>query len=81
MSGAGEDAEGAGSYGCRLDQRMAHMLPEGRQRIRDLADELVVGTGDIVPKVKAGMSVLQPRRVLANLSARAVRTSASSSAA
>ena len=30
-----------------LGQRLAHMAPEGRQRIRDLGGELDVGAGDV----------------------------------
>ena len=37
-----------------LGQRIAHMAPERRLRIRDLRGELAVGTGDLLPKVKAG---------------------------
>ena len=37
-----------------LGQRIAHMPPEGRRRIRDLGGELLVGAGDVLPKVKAG---------------------------
>ena len=37
-----------------LGQRVAHVPPEGRRRIRDLGGELLVGTGDVLPKVEAG---------------------------
>ncbi len=34
-----------------LGQRIAHMAPEGRRRIRDLGGELLVGAGDVLPQV------------------------------
>jgi hypothetical protein len=37
-----------------LRQRIAHMPPERRRRIRDLGGEFLVGAGDILPKVKRG---------------------------
>jgi hypothetical protein len=37
-----------------VGQRIAHMAPKGRRRIRDLRGELVVGAGDALPKVEAG---------------------------
>ena len=37
-----------------LGQCLAHMAPERRRRIRDPGDELLVGAGDVLPKVKAG---------------------------
>ena len=33
-----------------LGQRIAHMAPERRRRIRDLRGELAVGAGDTTPK-------------------------------
>ena len=32
----------------------AYVAPDGRWRVRDLGGELVVGTGDVVPKVEGG---------------------------
>ena len=43
-----------------LGQRISHMAPERRRRIRDPSGELLVGAGDACPKVKAGNSVPQP---------------------
>jgi hypothetical protein len=37
-----------------LGQRLAHVGPERRRRFRHLRGELLVGTGDVLPKVKAG---------------------------
>jgi hypothetical protein len=37
-----------------LGQRIADMPPKRRRRIRDLGRELIVGAGDVLPKVKAG---------------------------
>ena len=37
-----------------LGQRLAHVGPERRRRFRDLRGELLVGTGDGLPEVKAG---------------------------
>jgi hypothetical protein len=37
-----------------LGQRLAHMAPKRRRRIRDPCGELLVGTGDVLPKVEAG---------------------------
>jgi len=34
-------------------QRLAHMPPKRRRRIRDLLGELLVDAGDVLPKVKA----------------------------
>ena len=45
---------GGGELGMPLGQRIAHVPPEGRRRIRDLGGKLLVGTGDVLPKVKAG---------------------------
>jgi hypothetical protein len=38
----------------RLGQRIAHVLPERRRRVRDLLGELLVSAADVLPKVKAG---------------------------
>jgi hypothetical protein len=35
-------------------QRLPHMTPKGRRRIRDLRGECVVGAGGVLPEVKAG---------------------------
>ena len=35
-------------------QRLAHMAPKRRRSIRDPCRELLVGTGDVLPKVEAG---------------------------
>ena len=37
-----------------LGERIAHMAPEGRLRLRDPFDEVVVGPGDVLPKVESG---------------------------
>jgi hypothetical protein len=37
-----------------LGQRVPHMPPKRCPRIRDLRGELLVGTGDVLPKVEAG---------------------------
>ena len=37
-----------------LGQRLAHMAPNPRRRIRDPPGELLVGALDFLPKVKAG---------------------------
>jgi hypothetical protein len=41
----------SGVAGC---QRLPHVPPERRRRIRDLLGELVVGVSEVVPKVEAG---------------------------
>jgi hypothetical protein len=46
--------KGGGKLRIPLGQRSAHMTPERRLRIRDLRGELLVGAGDVLPKVKAG---------------------------
>ena len=51
---AGTLAEGRRRATDAARQRIAHMPPEGRPRIRDLRGELLVGAGDALPKVKAG---------------------------
>ena len=33
-------------------QRIAHVSPKRRRRIRDLRGEFLVGSGDVLPKVK-----------------------------
>jgi hypothetical protein len=33
-----------------LGQRLAHVAPEGRRRVRDLGGELLVGAGDVLRK-------------------------------
>jgi hypothetical protein len=43
-----------GGGGLPLGQRLAHMRPERRLRIRDLLGELLVGAGDGLPEVEAG---------------------------
>jgi hypothetical protein len=45
---------GGGELRMLLAQRIAHMAPEGRRRIRDLGGELPVGAGHALPKVEAG---------------------------
>jgi len=37
-----------------LGQRIAHMHPEGRLSLSDSLDELLVCTGDVLLKMKAG---------------------------
>ncbi len=37
-----------------LGQRIAHMRPEGRRRIRDLDGELLADPGDALAKMKVG---------------------------
>jgi len=37
-----------------LRQRVAHLAPKRRRRIRDLRCQPLVGTGDVLPNVKAG---------------------------
>lgn len=37
-----------------LRQRVAHVRQEGRPHLRDPFDEVVVGTGDVLPKVVSG---------------------------
>jgi hypothetical protein len=46
--------KGGGELRILLGQRIAHMRPERRRRVRDLRGELLVGTGDVLPKVEAG---------------------------
>jgi hypothetical protein len=47
-------SSGGGRRGVTLGHRIAHVGPEGRRRIHDPSGELLVGTGDVLPKVKAG---------------------------
>ncbi len=47
-------AKASGNLGMPVGQRIADMAPERGRRIRNLRGELVVGAGDVLPKVEAG---------------------------
>jgi len=51
---AGTLAEGQRELRMSVGQRIAHVAPEGGLRIRDPFDEVVVGPGDVLPKVVSG---------------------------
>ena len=47
-------AKASGNLGMPVGQRIADMAPERGRRIRNLRGELVLGAGDVLPKVEAG---------------------------